>query len=446
MPEKGRETRSAKARKREPRKSRRALMSAKVDALFAEWDKPDSPGAALAVVKNGSVIYKRGYGSANLEYGIPITPSSIFHIASVSKQFTTMAVGKLAQEGKLSLDDEVRAHIPEVPDFGKPITLRHLIHHTSGMRDQWELLVMAGWRMDDVITRAHILKMVSRQVELNFDPGEEHLYCNTGYTLLAETVERVSGQSFREWTEANFFKPLGMTRTHFHDDHEMLVKNRAYSYAPKKAGGFKKSVLNYANVGATSLFTTVEDLARWVRNFEDGRVGGPSVLKQMHEQGVLNSGDRIGYAFGLAVGQHRGLRTVGHGGADAGYRSALIRFPDQRFAVIILSNLSAFDPGRLALQVADIYLADHYKPLTEFAGGYYSEELDTTYTIEVRDSDLMARHSRHDDVCLTPGKADEFEGDCGWLQQIRFTRNNRKRITGFRLTGGRVRNLWFERR
>lgn len=189
------------------------LLNRKVDKLFTEWNKPDSPGAALAVIKDGSVIYKNGYGSANLEYNIPITPSTIFHVASVSKQFTAFAVVMLADQGKLSLDDDIRKHLPEIPDFGKTVTIQHLVHHISGMRDQWELLAMAGWRLDDVITKEHILTMVRHQRELNFNPGDEHMYCNTGYTLLAEIVERVTGQSFSEWTKANLFKPLGMVNT-----------------------------------------------------------------------------------------------------------------------------------------------------------------------------------------------------------------------------------------
>ena len=285
-------------------------MTEKVDQLFSEWDKWDSPGAALAVIKDGSIIYKRGYGSANLEYNIAITPSTIFHVASVSKQFTAFAITMLAQEGKLALDDDVRKYLTEVPDFGKTITIRHLIHHTSGLRDQWELLAMAGWRLDDVITKQHILKMVRHQKELNFEPGEEYLYCNTGYTLLAEIVERVSGQSFREYTEANIFKPLGMTNTHFHDDHEMIVKNRAYSYAPDKDSGFRKSVLSFANVGATSLFTTVEDLAKWIQNFDDGRVGGAAVIEQMHERGILNNGGKLNYAFGLVLMNTKNSREL----------------------------------------------------------------------------------------------------------------------------------------
>jgi len=234
-----------------------------------------------------------------------------------------------------------------------------LIHHTSGLRDQWTLLSMAGWRLDDVITLEHIMKLVRNQRELNFEPGAEHLYSNTGYTLLAEIVARVSGTSFREWTTKNIFEPLGMRHTHFHDDHEMIVPHRAYSYG-SAPGGFRKSVLSYANAGATSLFTTVEDLARWMRNLDDGELGGEKVREQMHERGMLNDGEKLPYAFGLAHGEHNGLPTVSHGGADAGFRSFVTRYPEQGFGVVVLSNLGNFNTGSIATRIAEIYLADRF--------------------------------------------------------------------------------------
>jgi CubicO group peptidase (beta-lactamase class C family) len=529
-------------------------VSAKVDKLFSEWDKPGSPGASLAVIKDGSVVYKKGYGYAHLEYDIPITPSTVFHVASVSKQFTAFAITMLADQGKLSLDDDIHKHLPELPDFGKTITIRHLIHHISGLRDQWELLAIAGWRLDDVITKEHILKMMRNQRNLNFEPGAEHLYCNTGYTMMAEIVSRITGKSFREWTKENIFIPLGMSSTQFYDDHERIVKNRAYSYAPVKNKGFKKRRLNYANVGATSLFTTAEDMAKWVNNFDDGRVGGAKVIEQMHEQGVLNNGKKIDYAFGLVIGKHKGLKTVSHSGGDAGYRSHVVRFPEQKFAVVILSNLGSMNPSRLAAQVADIYLSDQISPeepedkkaekkgievdptiydayvgkyyiepglvititkeknrlmsqtngrpkvelipesgidyvvkgrdakltfllnnigkatkitfrtgdqvmkgdkfkpfvstaqqLAEFEGDYYSPELGTTYSMVIQDGQLVAQHRRHSDIKLNPTKEDMFLGEQWFFRQVHFTRNTNRQITGFQLSGGRVRNLYFDK-
>jgi CubicO group peptidase (beta-lactamase class C family) len=330
----------------------------KIRQLFVPWDKNDSPGAAVAVVKEGEIIYKNGFGMANLEYGIKITSTSVFHMASVSKQFTAYAIAVLDQQGKLSVSDDIRKYIPEVPDFGAVITIDHLIHHTSGLRDQWNLLVMAGWRLDDVITKNQIMRLVERQKELNFAPGEEYLYCNTGYTLMAEIVARVSGKSFAEWTEENIFKPLGMTNTLFYDDHEKIVQNRAYSYQQEGDEGYKKSVLSYANVGATSLFTTAEDLSKWAMNFDEPIICDSTLIEQMETKGILKNGDTIVYAYGQGVGSHKGLKFIGHSGGDAGYRTYLGRFPDQKFAVMVMSNLGDFNPSGIALHIADMYLDD----------------------------------------------------------------------------------------
>lgn len=335
-----------------------------IDDLFAAWNKPDSPGCALAVIKEGKVIYERGYGWANLEYGTPITPSTVFNIASASKQFTAMCVLMLAQQGKLSLDDDIRKHVPEVPDFGKVITIRHLLHHSSGLRDLEEMLAMAGWRMyGDVITREHLLDMVSHQKELNFNPGDEFLYCNMGYCLLAETVGRVSGQSFAAFADGNIFKPLGMTNTHVHDNYERLVRNRANSYEPAGDKSFKNVFDNGAAVGGGGIYSTVEDLVKWVSNFEDGRVGGSAVLKRMHEPGVLNNGERRSlYGCGLYVDDYKGVKMVAHGGVWAGYRSDIIRFPDRKVAVVLLANASTIDALQKSREVADIVLFGARKP------------------------------------------------------------------------------------
>jgi CubicO group peptidase (beta-lactamase class C family) len=340
-------------------------LNRSIDHLFAQWNKPNSPGCALAVIKDGKVIYEHGYGCANLEYGTPITPSTVFNIASATKQFTAMCVLMLAQQGKLSLDDDIRKHVPEVPDFGKVITLRHLLHHSSGLRDLEEMLSMAGWRMyGDVITRQHMLDMVSHQKELNFNPGDEFLYCNMGYCLLAETVRRVSGHSFAAYAEANIFQLLGMTNTHVHDDYERIVRNRANSYEPAGDKSFKNVVDNGAAVGGGGIYSTVEDLVKWVNNFEDGRVGGPEILKRMHEPGVLNNGERRSlYACGLYVDDYKGVKMVAHGGAWAGYRSDIIRFPDQKVAVILLANTSTIDALQLSRKVADIVLFGARKPI-----------------------------------------------------------------------------------
>lgn len=336
--------------------------SKRVDDLFQKMDTTVSPGCALSVMQGGRIIYERGYGMADLDHNVPITPATVFHVASMSKQFTAASILLLAQDGKLSLDDPVRKYIPELPDFGTPVTIRQLIHHTSGLRDQWDLLGLAGWRYSlDLITDDDVLSVISRQKDLNFPPGSKHLYSNTGYTLLAQIVKRVSGQSFREFTTARIFEPLGMKSTHFRDDHAEIVKNIAYGYEPAGAT-FRISITNFDTVGATSLLTTVEDLQKWDENFYHPAVGGEALIKKMLEPGKLNNGEKLDYASGLGIGTYRGLNTVDHDGGDAGYRSDLIRFPDQHFSVACLCNLAATDPSNLTRKVAEIYLGKEMKP------------------------------------------------------------------------------------
>jgi CubicO group peptidase (beta-lactamase class C family) len=333
-----------------------------VDQVFAKWDSTTSPGCALSVIKDGQIIYKRGYGMADLDHDVPINAETVFHVASVSKQFTAAAIILLAQERKISLDDEVRKYVTELPDFGTPITIRQLIYHTSGLRDQWALLGLAGWRYSlDLITDDDVLELISRQKELNFKPGEQHVYCNTGYTLLAQIVKRVSGQSFRDFTSKRIFMPLDMKSTQFRDDHAEVVKHIAYGYVEGEGGkGYRLSVTNFDTVGATSLLTTVEDLAQWDENFYHPRVGGPELVTQQLERGKLNSGKELNYAFGLEHSKYRGLHTVDHGGADAGYRADLLRFPEQHFSVACLCNKGEINPGELTRKVADIYLAEKF--------------------------------------------------------------------------------------
>jgi CubicO group peptidase (beta-lactamase class C family) len=330
-----------------------------IDQIFAEWDKPKTPGASVAIVKDGKIILEKGYGSANLEYNISNNPSTVFEIASVSKQFTAFAILLLEDQGKLSLDDDVRKFIPELPDFGNVITLKHLLYHTSGIRDEMDLLCMAGWRFDDVITHEQIVNLACRQKELNFAPGNEFRYSNTGYTLLAEVVSRISGQSFADFTQDHIFKLLGMTSTLVYDDHEKIVSNLAYSYYPDN-NGYKKKVLSSTNVGASSLLTTVEDLSLWAMNFENPIVGSKNLIQKMNERGILNCGDTISYALGQDVNHYKGLTIIDHAGAVAGYRSLLARFPEKHFSLILLSNNASFDPQSIAIKIMEIYLKDQF--------------------------------------------------------------------------------------
>lgn len=336
-------------------------IAKKVDEIFSGVNTSDSPGVAVAVIKNGDIIFRRGYGMADLENGVQITPTTKFHVGSISKQFTAMAIQMLIQEGRLLLDDDVRKFLPELPDFGKTITVRHLLNHTSGLREQLQLLFMAGWRLEDVVTEDDLLRMIGRQRELNFEPGAEFLYSNTNYTLLALLVQRASGKPLAQYAAEKIFRPLEMTNTRFRDDYRTVTRNLALSYIPTPQG-VKHMFISGSYVGSSGLMTTVEDLARWDKNFYSREAGGSEVIERMLTRGRLKDGQEIDYASGLNVGrQYLGLRTVEHTGEDAGYVADFLQFPDQRFSVIVLSNSGAFDAVDTARRVAELYLADEIR-------------------------------------------------------------------------------------
>lgn len=345
-------------------------LEARIDSIFAPWDRPGSPGAAVGVVRKGKLVFARGYGLAELEHRVPIVPSTRFHVASEAKQFTAVAVLLLAERATLSLDDDVRMWLPEVPDFGTPITLRHLLNHAGGLRDQWQGLALAGRYGDDAITTGDVLRMVERQRDLNFQPGSQELYCNTGFTLLAEVVARASGRSFRDFTREELFEPLGMTRTHFHDDLRELVPGRAHSYGRLRENeGFERRILNYAVPGATSLFTTVEDMAKWIAELQRPTLRSASLYEPLLARDTLNDGRAVLWGYGINVGEHRGHLRVGHGGGDAGFRAWSVRFPEHDLGVVVLGNLAEVNPGpfgdALALRVADLFLPQPLATETE---------------------------------------------------------------------------------
>ena len=379
-----------------------------IDALFKEWDSPKTPGASVAVIRHGKLVFAKGYGTANLEYNIPIRPETIFHVASVSKQFTAMAVVLLELDGKLALDDDIHGYLPELPDYGTKITIRNLLQHTSGVRDQWQTLALAGWNLSDVITQDQALRLIFRQKELNFPPGTRNLYSNAGFTLLAEIVARVSATPFPQFCTERIFTPLHMSHTHFHQDLTQLVPGRAYSYG-NRGDGFAAAPLNYATVGATSLFTTASDLALWLDNFRDPKVGGTAGVARMQEEGVLADGTKIHYGLGIALDPYRGLKALSHGGGDAGYRSEVIWFPDQELGVAVISNLGSVNPDRLAKSVAEIYIGDKMDPqeakkgaeqrkyvtmeaaeMEKFAGVYPLPKIDQTLNVVLKDGKLWA--------------------------------------------------------
>jgi CubicO group peptidase (beta-lactamase class C family) len=326
-------------------------IAAQIDKVFERMNKPDCPGCAMGISRNGEVLYLRGYGMANLEYAVPITSETVFEAGSVSKQFTAAAILLLEKQGKLSLDDDIRKFLPEVPDFGSKITIRNLLSHTSGLRDQWALLTIAGRPPGSAVhTLEEILGLVSRQKELNFQPGAEYLYSNTGFSLLALIVQRVNGKSLAEFSQSEIFKPLGMPGTQWRDDHTRIVKNRATAYAVDKAGAFHTDMPFTRVYGNGGLLTTVADLLTWNEIFFNPRVLDQELIDRMQTAGTLAGGEAIDYGLGLALVEYKGLREISHSGSTAGYRAYLLRFPEQHLSLALLCNVGNANAEALAHQ------------------------------------------------------------------------------------------------
>lgn len=372
-------------------------LEARTDAIFAEWDRDDAPGCAVAVIRNGEVAYSNGFGLADLEHDVPITPKTVFYIGSTSKQFVTVCVALLEEAGVLGYDDPVRKHIPEFPEYEEPVTIRQLIHHTSGVRDYLELWHLAGRDYLDYMPEQAVLDMICRQEELNFAPGSRNLYSNSCYFLLSVLVERVSGMTLREYAQQHVFGPLGMNSSRFHDDHEELIPNRAFSYEPRSGGSYNNLISRFDLVGSGGVYSTVEDLAHWDRNFYGNELGkgGPALLETMHTRGVLDSGRELSYAHALIHGTYRGAKTVSHGGALAGYRAELIRFPEHSFTVAILCNLGTMNPTLLAERVADAWLGDE---LPQPADPGVAEAASSGREVAAVDPAILARYAGNFDL------------------------------------------------
>jgi CubicO group peptidase (beta-lactamase class C family) len=389
---------------------------ARVDAVFRDYDRSDSPGCSLGVYRDGKIAYERGYGMANLELGVANSPQTVFDIGSTSKQFTAFAIHLLASDGKLSLDDDIRRWVPEIPSYGKTVTIRHLLHHTGGLRDYIELMELKGIETEDLTTEADALAILSRQKAPNFPPGEEHLYSNSGYFLLGVIVKRASGRSLRDFAAERIFGPLGMRHTQFNDDHVRIVPNRATGYAKSKDSGFVIDMGDWEQVGDGAVQTTVEDLQLWDQNFYEPKVGDARLLEAMQTVGVLNSGKKLAYASALYLQDYKGLPTVSHGGAWVGYRAQLLRFPRQGFSVACLCNIGNANPSRLAREVADVYLAPLMKAeapkastkagaptakasaeeLQRVAGAYLERSLGAVVSLAVENGKIVgARGRRH---------------------------------------------------
>lgn len=414
-----------------------------VDRVFREYDRGDSPGCALGVMRGGELTYERGYGMADLEQERPITPSTRFYAASVSKQFTAASVLLAEREGALSADDPVRRHVPELPRYGDTIRIRHLARHTSGIRDMYGLMDLAGLPLESAAAE-DVVALVARQEELNFAPGEERLYSNSGYLLMAEIVERATGRSLRRYADEELFGPLGMDDTHFHDDALHAIPGMAIGYESDDDGeGVERALLpGFTGVGPGGMWTTVRDLAAWNRNFTEHTVGGPDFVERMKERAVLRGGDTLDYGWGIEVSRYKGVATVGHSGSFMGYRNYFVRAPEHDLGVAVLCNRREIDPGDLARDVADVYLAQEIgEHLREFEGRYRGREVDATWAVAVEGTDLVARGPDGRRRILEYEEPDTFAMGGA---ELRFIRSG-GRVTGYTYEGGRVRGVRFEK-
>ncbi len=378
----------------------------KVDRIFAAYNRPNSPGCAVGVIQDGHFVYRKGYGMGSLELGVPLSAESVFYLASVSKQFTAASVVLAAEQGFLSLDDDVRKYVPELPDYGHVITLRQMLHHTSGFRDFETLMFLSGRDLADLHSKQEMLDIIARQKGLNNIPGDEWIYSNTNYFLLAEVVKRATKKSLAEFAAENIFQPLGMVHTRFYDDHTLVMPGRVAAYDPGSDGKFQENwSTNFDTVGPGGLMSSVDDMLLWDKNFDKNQLGKGTLLKEMQTRGVLNSGNETEYGFGLELSTYRGLPTVGHDGALFGYRTGILRFPEQHFTVVCLCNLSSADPSNLVRKVADLYLekslqaeagiapASGSGSLPDpslFAGKYLDPHKHFAYSFTVSGGNLMA--------------------------------------------------------
>ena len=327
-----------------------------IDSLFIDWNKPNHPGGSIGVMKNDKIVFSRSYGLASLEYLAPNSTETIFNIASVSKQFTAMGIVLLHIQGKLSIDDDIRKYLPELPDFGEKITIRQMLHHTSGLRSLHAMLGLAGWRADDSRTNEDLYRFMNMQRDLNFKPGSEFMYCNTGYMLMVKIIEKVTAEKFPTWIKKNIFEPLGMNHTYVEDKYNRVVTNNATSYNKSIDGNYLRAVEYWGYVGSGNIHSTTNDLLKWLSNFYAPQTNWEEAFKLMKTLDKLNDGSDNNYAFGLFIDKHLGNDLIQHSGAIGGFRTYAGTYPDKKLSIVVLTNFSASSSGSKANQIHEILL------------------------------------------------------------------------------------------
>lgn len=521
-----------------------------IDGLFSMWKNSNGPGGVVLVTQNNKTVFEKAYGLENISYKIPVTSETIFNIGSMSKQFTAMGIVLLQMEGKLSIDDDIKKYLPELNNFGKPITIRHLLHHTSGFRSSPELFGLAGWRDGDAISNEDVYRYLTKQTSLNFEPGSEFMYTNSGYILLAKIIENVSKQNFKSWMKEKIFQPLQMNSTFIEEDNSKIIAKTASSYTEIEPAVFV-NVENYdLTYGASNVYSTCSDILKWSKNFNEASVKFQSAFEMLKTVDVLNSGQKNNYGFGVFVDDFFGNHRIQHTGAIAGFQSIMYSYPDDNLEIIILSNFTSNQLSKIADQISQLFLQNKSKaethqekikpilisdevlkkyegmywndksnysrkiyvenntlwylrgnnkkspliPITatefqmggineklivhfdvntntmklisadnsidvfekyedkklstqdliNYTGTFYSSELETFYTISLKEDKLIGYHSRFGEFDIQILKQDVLS----WsgMSVSKYKRNKKGTIIGFTITMNRIRNLWFEKK
>ena len=534
----------------------------RADQLFYAYNEEGVPGGVIGVIQYGEVVFSKAYGLANLSYNIPYEVNTPTNIGSVSKQFTAMAILLLEQQGMLSLDDDVRKYIPELPDLGQVVTIHNMLNHTNGFREVFNLMPMTGWKGEDILLRQEVIEMLKRQEELQNAPGEEYNYNNSAFILLAEIVERISGQSFPEYMEANVFAPLGMNSSLVRADPSVIIPGASQGYVADSLSYHEAGDL-HAAYGAGGIYTTVEDFSKWMGNFSKPVVGGQEVVTRLVTVDTLNNGDTMSYALGIGVDEFRGLKNYSHGGADIAHRAFIVYFPEIDAGVVAMSNNASFNSRGIAVEMAELYFGEMMDPeegeeeetgvdgeeatdteelvlpddllqsyagryilaamgaeleyevvdgrlkmsmegqpevfldpvtesefkydgvdasivfntneegkvtgavhsqggqkfeleqvapyepsmeeLQALTGKYFSKELETYYTLEMRDSTLTLLIRNTEEIELSALKEDNYKGNIFFIGEVAFQRDAAGQVSGFTAANGRTRGIWFEK-
>jgi CubicO group peptidase (beta-lactamase class C family) len=432
-----------------------ATLSVKVDPLFSDYADPTGPAIVAIVVRNGEIVYRHVSGMADIERRVPATMNSMFEIGSTAKMFTAFLVEKLIQSGELSGTDDIRKYVPELPDYGTPILISELLHHTSGVRDYFELMAMRGIRLDDSMSQEDAMRLTCRQRALNFKPGTEAAYSNSNFVLLAQIVKKVTGKSLADYAVEGVFKPASMQKAIFEVSRNTLMPDRALSYVRIGPGRDIALPLNYEVIGPSGLWLSGNDLAAWLRYLDLPDGSTKRVLAAMEVPGRLSDGEEVKWGAGLLRKTHAGLLEFYHDGGNEGYRAIVAYFPERRLEIGIMTNAPSADPEELVEQIADRVLQLPAVPIVapapptqtppaktafsaaDLVGTYYSDELDTSYRLSLSDGKLVATHIRNPAVELKAAGPDKWTGEVWWFKTLEVVRDSEDKPIGFRLSGFR---------